>query len=344
LYGLLNLALQCYGKWKKIIYEEPLITKGLVAAAIIYVISNIFTKGYKKPWKYRRWIMSAFIGFISTLTLYSLLPDTLRFSRAIFLFSPLVFLAYILFTRYLLNKLHSEGFPFSRDKRTRFGILGDTIEFDRVKELISQTKSIDSDFIHFDINEDKRYEKIDEIISVYNLDELIFCAANLSSSDIIKLMSVSSSKKVEFKIAPPESLYIIGSNSVERKGDLFILDVNSITKSENKRKKRLFDTVSSILLLILSPLIGWFSNSIASFVKNLFSVIFRDKSLVGYSKSLENNTELPKIKQGILEVCEPETNLEVKLKLNVLYARDYKLRNDFSILLKNWRFIGEKLL
>ncbi len=340
LFLLLSFALQCYGKWKQIDYQEDLITKGLVAASTIYIIVNLIVKGYAKPWNYRRWFTAALIGSVSTLTLYSLLPDTLRFSRAIFLFSPVVFLVYILLTRFSLNKLSSTRFPFRRDQKIKFGILGNQAEYDRVKELISQTKSADSEYIHFNIEEDKRYRQLDEIISVYGLDEVVFCAANLSSSDIIRLMSKSESKKVDFKIAPPESLYIIGSNSVDKKGDLFILDVNSISKDENKRKKRVFDVIASLVFLLFSPVLVWFTKSPRNFMKGIFSVLRSHKTWVGYTPGLETNLDLPKLKQGLVQISSSKTSPEVKTKLNVLYARDYKLRNDLSLVLKSWTNVG----
>ena len=61
---------------------------------------------------------------------------------------------------------------------------------------------------------------------------------------------------VDFKIAPPESLSIIGSNSINTAGDLYTIHFNSIGKESNRRNKRLFDVVSSLLLLITFPL--WF--------------------------------------------------------------------------------------
>ena len=46
---------------------------------------------------------------------------------------------------------------------------------------------------------------------------------------------------IEYKIAPPESISIIGSNSIHTAGDLYVVNINSISKRSNKRKKRVFD-------------------------------------------------------------------------------------------------------
>ena len=55
----------------------------------------------------------------------------------------------------------------------------------------------------------------------------------------------SGSKDVEYKIAPPESMFIIGSSSVDNP-KLYVIDINSISKSVNKRNKRVMDIALSL--------------------------------------------------------------------------------------------------
>jgi hypothetical protein len=61
--------------------------------------------------------------------------------------------------------------------------------------------------------------------------------------------------------SPPESLFIIGSNSVNNPGELYIIDINSISKSLNKRNKRLIDLVFSFVFFVTSPLLILFQNN-----------------------------------------------------------------------------------
>ena len=73
---------------------------------------------------------------------------------------------------------------------------------------------------------------------IHQIDEIIFCAKDLSSQRIIELMSRLVQTNVDFKIAPPESLFLVGSNSIDSAGDLYVIDINSIAKPENKRKEK----------------------------------------------------------------------------------------------------------
>ena len=66
-------------------------------------------------------------------------------------------------------------------------------------------------------------------------------------------MSDLQNKEVEFKIAHPESLSIIGSNSVNTAGDLYVINLNSIAEISNRRLKILLDILISLILLISLP-------------------------------------------------------------------------------------------
>ena len=338
LFGLFLFTLQCYGKWQQIDYNQELTYKVLLGESVVYISSLLFSSAFRKPWKKWNLFKSCILGFAVSLGLYSLMPDTMRFSRAIILLSPLITGIYLIVSRGLLNIISKKRFPFRTDKSTKFGIIGDVVEFNRVTELISQTRTLDSEYIHFDIEKEKeKIEQIDELINVYNLNEIVFCAVNLSSSDIIRLMSLSSNKHVDFKIAPPESLYIIGSNSIDKKGDLFILDVNSISKNENKKKKRTFDLLAGILLFTILPVLIVANKSAIKLVKNLGNLIIGKKTLVGYAGKLNKPKNLPGLKPCIISTVNESASIDIIQKMNVLYARDYKWRNDLSTLIKNLR-------
>jgi hypothetical protein len=71
--------------------------------------------------------------------------------------------------------------------------------------------------------------------------------------------------------------------------------------------------------------------------KNIFLVLFGLKSWVSYDNS-EGNKGLPKIKPGVLSPVShfPSVYSNLSLaKLNMLYAKEYRLKTDFEIILKN---------
>ena len=187
--------------------------------------------------------------------------------------------------------------------------------------------------------------QIKDIINIYKVDEVIFCAKDLPSQIIIDKMSELNVSQVEFKIAPPESLSIIGSQSIKTSGDIFILELDSITKSNNKRTKRFFDLTISVVLLPLSPLLVFFQKRPQGLFSNLFQVIIAKKSWVGYRfTDVDAQHKLPKIKSGVLNPTDvlksKNISPETIERLNLLYARDYKVINDLNILIKGFSELG----
>jgi lipopolysaccharide/colanic/teichoic acid biosynthesis glycosyltransferase len=150
------------------------------------------------------------------------------------------------------------------------------------------------------------------------------------------------SAEVDFKIAPPGSLSIIGSNSIDTAGDLYVIDFNSISKPHNKRNKRVFDILTSLLFLALLPMTMLIQKKPFAYLSNLFLVIFGAKTWVGYEAGAD--PRLPRMKKAVLP---PYANLsardtETKDKINLSYSRNYKVENDLRIILKNIRALGSE--
>jgi lipopolysaccharide/colanic/teichoic acid biosynthesis glycosyltransferase len=160
-------------------------------------------------------------------------------------------------------------------------------------------------------------------------------------------MSNLKDEQVDYIIAPPESLSIIGSNSINTSGDLYVIDINSIIKRANRRNKRMLDFLVSLTLLIFYPIFLFLVKKPIGLFRNIFSVLFAWKSWVGFSPHTELEMHrLPEIKQGVLNPLDafkhkhmPE---EAIARLDLLYARDYKLTNDLNIVIKGYRNLGRQ--
>ncbi|HOW31420.1 MAG TPA: hypothetical protein PLP88_07630, partial [Bacteroidales bacterium] len=189
--------------------------------------------------------------------------------------------------------------------------------------------------------------QIRDIITIYDIDEVIFCAKDIAAEVIIDHMSELQDLQVDYKIAPPESLSIIGSNSINTAGDLYVIDINSISKTENRRNKRLFDISGSMLLLATSPVTAFLTRNPAGYLLNLLKVFIGKRSFSGYCPTKIQDFRLPSIRRGILHPADalPKSALseEAYQKLNMLYARDYHIGNEFRLLLRGFRNLGRKV-
>jgi len=188
--------------------------------------------------------------------------------------------------------------------------------------------------------------QVKDIISIYKIDEVIFCSKNLSHQTIIDKMAEWHKTAVEYKIAPEDSLSIIGSNSINTRGDLYTINISTINKPANRRNKRFLDLFISLTSLCLYPFLLFIVKKPRHFFTNIIKVLSGKKSWVGYYPDKDNTFHLPKIKPGILT---PLTSLkkinlsaEMISNANILYARDYSVWKDLNTILINFREMGRK--
>jgi O-antigen biosynthesis protein len=324
------------------------------AYLLTWIISIFFSGGYKKPVRLFHVARGILWGTIAILLIYSLVDEKYRFSRALILFGSIWAAVILISYRLLLHSMNVKILGLELKRVKRIAIAGHPEEAYRVKEILDQTR-IQSEFAGFiSIDEETSgtqyigtISRLNEIVQINRIDEIIFCAENISSADIIKAMLELTSLDVDFKIAPPESISIIGSNSIHTAGDLYVVHINSVSSPANRRKKRIFDMASALILLLLSPVLIWFFSRKSAFLNNLLQVIAGRKTWVGYIGAVSSQQELPFIKPGVLtpaDIFSDKKTAAVKdssyAGLNMLYARDYSIITDAEILMKGWKKIG----
>ncbi|MBL7888562.1 MAG: glycosyltransferase [Bacteroidia bacterium] len=331
-------------------YSQALIAIAFPAYILIWMFTVYLSGGYDKPVRLFRILRGVLVGTGIILIGYSLLPEDYRFSRALILLGMgWVMITYII-SRLTFHLAGLKSFNLNPDKSKRIAIIGTKDEYERVSNLLKQT-NINSSFSGFVSagQQDGHHEncigqidQIEEIIEIYKINEVIFCSRDISSQGIIDHMHTLVSADVDFKIAPPESISIIGSNSIDTAGDLYIIDVNSISKPKNKRNKRLFDILASLLIIAFSPILLFFQKNKGAFIANMFAVLLGIKSWVGYG--IDKNEHLPKLKTSVLTPADAIKNIhlspETRDRLNLSYSKDYKVENDLNIVWKGLSNLG----
>jgi O-antigen biosynthesis protein len=317
-----------------------------------WMISIYYSGGYDKPislWKSFRGLIT---GTIIILVIYALLPEHFRFSRTLILTGTAWGVIALTLSRMILHFLHISGYRINANKSKRFAVVGEGMEVHRVADLLQKALS-NPGFIGL-INSNKlpgdkngflgNISQIGDIINIYKIDELIFCAKDMPAENIIDQMSALQHTQVEYKIAPPESMSIIGSNSINTAGDLYVIDINSIGKFQNKRSKRVFDAVISLALLASYPITVFITGHPVNYMLNIVKVLFGLKSITGYHPVEQHDHKLPDIRQGIIyptdALNQQDPDQQTISRLNMLYARDYRIGNEFRLLYKGFRHLG----
>lgn len=193
-------------------------------------------------------------------------------------------------------------------------------------------------------------ENLLEKIKTNQITDLIFSADDCTASQIIQSMTLLGNEDIRFRLFPKNSNEIIGSHSKNTLADLFTLNLDfAIQQPVHQRIKRIFDSIVALLLFLLGPVVMFQMRHRKQFYKNILKVILGKKSWVGYCR-LEDyeSSGLPKIKEGILN---PSCLLDVQGKvasnlvnrINLNYAKDYNVYQDFLIMIKDWQKLDGSL-
>ena len=337
-------------------FPEALFFAVLPFYTFIWLLSIYFAGGYKRPVLLEKIGRGILTGTIIILLIYALLSENLRFSRAIILLGTLWVLFATYSFRYFLGKLHLTHYPIGKIRMKRILIIGNLEEVKRISVLLGTTP-LQKEFVGFIYHKGKQEEnqkneefignlsQLKDIISIYKINELIFCGANLPAKEIITIMTDLQDLALEFKIAPSESTYIIGSNTINSLGDMYLLHINSIGKKENKHKKRLSDVCLCCFFLVFYPVCSWFVKRKAMFLRNIFMVLIGKKTWVGYSPLIHKNEKsLPTLQKGVLFSTDTlrleQYHDDIIHQVNTIYAQGYKVSTDLQIIFKAFKHLG----
>lgn len=339
----------------KALNYPPLFMTVIVPLYVLTWITCSYLYGaYDKPIKISAIVRAVFSGTLLILIIYSLLPETLRFSRALILIGGVWAGIAMISFRWLLNMLKIKAFEPAKNDGKRVAVIAEPDEGQRVLSLLNmagstfnligvvnpnptgsknKTNLVNEPHIIGYLNQ------LEEIVNVYHVNEVIFGSKNIATSKIIDQMLNLNKQGIEFKIAPPNSAYIIGSNSIHNTGDLYFVDVNALNTSGNKRKKRIFDILCVIILTMASPILFLLVKKPLNFIKNLFRVLLGKYAWVGLNNKDEINQYTGRIKPGIIKPSDGLANTTVDesllSRMNMFYARNYKMQNDAEIVWRN---------
>ena len=336
---------------KDITFDPSILQIALPGYTLIWMTSIYFSGGYDKPFRSKTSLYGTLLGTIFILTLYALLPKTFQFSRLFILVGAVIVSLYYIVSRLLLSRFIGGRFSTSEKKQKNFTIVGSPFEIERVEQLLKQSNPGNHTIYAVSASDSKSenqlgtISQLDQIVHLHPIDEVIFCAKDISSNAIINWMVALNKYPIDFKIAHPDSLFLIGSNSSNTNGELYTIDLYNINTPSNKRNKRTFDFVVSFTGVLLVPFTIWFYLDKKQYLTNLIQCLIGKKTWVGFSIHSQSPTiHLPKISEGIFTPTTNSQTSETVLidKLNMIYARDYSVLKDWDIIKKNLRSLDRK--
>lgn len=226
-------------------YPRQMVHLALPAFVLVLIFANILSGGYRSPFNLIKTSRGILYGTIFILAVYALLPIEYRFSRALIVYGAVWTLLATLLIRLILSLTGQKEYQLDIRKKRRIAIIGSFEEVERVKNLLGMSglfvqqivcvfpeQTIPSEYFVGTL------AQLKEIIAIHGIHEVIFCAKDIPSQEIIRNMKLLNQTRVDFKIASPDSDSVIGSNSPNSSGDLYVINVNSFTR--NKRWFKFF--------------------------------------------------------------------------------------------------------
>lgn len=320
------------------------------AYIVIWLTTIYLSGGYDKSFKPLRIIQSMMIGTIFILIGYSLLDESLRFSRIIILMGSVWGLLSLILLRWIYQQL---GFKqFNRENAKRIIMVGKPDEVVRIENLIIKngTKPEFLKFVSPDAVPKEQIHYIGnvnsllDLVKFHHVTEVIFCARDITYQQIINKLTYLQEVQITSKIALEDGYAIIGSNSISSTEDLYLQDIKVITSSENIRNKRLIDIIISLVLICMLPINLFLIPNFKGLLKNIVQVIFNQKTWVGFCPQPDESLKLPLIKKGILFISDGIKDFKASPDLikavNLNYAQKYHISKDLLTIYIGFKKLG----
>lgn len=328
-----------------IIYSNKLLWISFPAFTVIYLMVAYYAGLYDKFYRTANLIRSTAIATLALLAIYALLPEDLRFSRAIVVFGALLAFVFITIERIFLIRTQLLYQPAEKISKPYILIAASKEKYEKIKEVLKQ-KNMDAKIIgRIATNNNGNHflaklDNVNEIAESLGAKEIIFSADDLSYKEMIQKLQKLKGLKARFFTGNS----IIGSDDRKTQGKILSAEAGyRLSKSNHKRIKRLIDVSFAVVSIILFPVHFFFVKNPLHFLKHCVEIITGAKTWIGYLFPLPT---LPKLRKGVLApngipLSALQTlPLESLQQLDYWYAQDYEPFHDIKLILKNYRHLG----
>ena len=335
-----------YSQISGINYPTEILKLLFPSYGLIFLMAIYLNNGYSQSPFIGRILKGVLWGGISGLLLYGLLDESYRFSRVVVLIGAIISALNIVLYRWAINKTGVTAILFKSLPDIRMAIVGKEGGINRVKKLLQKTTNVPKMILEVHPSYNFKNEsdhfianlgQLPDALKIFHINQIIYCAEDMDSGSIINEMMIQENPQIELKIAPPESAFIIGSQSINTSGEILSINtINTFLKEESQNSKRLFDVLSSFIILIFSPLLLLVNNHRIQLFRNIFQVLFGMKTWVGFVNLEDHQTIIKSIKPSVLHIGMPYKNQNKRKDfyetLNLTYAKKYDFTIDFSLI------------
>ena len=320
----------------------------------IILLSLYLNGAYDKPFSRKSSWIGFFTGLVMILVVYALLPIELRASRMVILMGSVVYMIWLSITRSILKPWNSLSKDTAESSARKAIIVAGEEEAGRIKELINRSRD------HLDIigtvSPDQSstlsngslgtIAQLDDIIRIHQVREIIFSAQDVPFSVFTASMT-RLGPSLRYMLAASTTMNIVGSIGKDTAGESYAIRIHfQLSQPSTKRAKRIFDILSSLMMMMVSPLLAFIIPHPLALLKNIAMVGSGNKTWVSYHPDDPLINSLPALAPGVLCPAYPTDEIDVNRRLrhiHYVYARDYHWTTDLSILVAQFMKTGQTL-
>ena len=268
-------------------------------------LSGVYFKNNRPIVMVRSMIVTTlFIGFT-----YGLLPDELRFSRALLLLGALGGLSAMLGWRAVLSVLSGKPMFEGATKQPRILFFGSKYSKGALDDILHSSGIIPSFYWEEvpNFNNDDWLLKLQALVRLHRINELIVDVSEVSNTRLISILT-SLGEQTSVKSLMPEHKYIIGSDSSLTQGTTYRKSQQT-ADPQYLRQRRVFEITATFLVVSLAPMTlvcalatGRFS-AWKLWIRYSGHIMTGEKSLIGYSRSLSEKFNVPPLPHPIFDIC-----------------------------------------
>jgi O-antigen biosynthesis protein len=316
-------------------YFKDTIFYNFIVYALVLLLSFWYFGWYERFKKIKYLSYGLLVGIIGLLVIYSLLPENLRYSRAlIFLGSGfgsilvLVF-SYIISAFGKANNIKYLIVSSAKDEQNLVSVVKSNEGNAQFIGRISPTNELTS-------NELGMLTDIQKVVTAYQPNLIVFNSKDLSNGSIIESMMIPNSS-LRYMITSVGNSVILGSESKNRRGKIYEIEpLYRLAKAQYRRLKRIIDIIFSIIFLLIFPILLLTKRH---FIIHSFNTILGSKTWIGYIRNEVDS--LPPLlphyfntNKLIGEVVQEEI-VDDQDKADLCYAKYYHPFQDLLILYRN---------
>ena len=328
-----------------LVYSETLLRYSFSGFSFLFLLVSYYTGLYQKKFRFRQLFYSSSICLLILLSVYSLLPESVRFSRGIVLMgSVFSFGVLMLWRRVLLfidfleqaedtNRLYTIVVGTEKDKKNVIQLSARANPSPQIRGWVS------TDAEEYSLG---KIEKISSILESMPVKQLILCEGNSFSFEKIISFYEKNAGSLQLRLHADGSNSVVGSDSREYAGEVIGEPSYLLHVPTRRRLKRLVDVVVSVFFLSVFPLHFLLNRRPVGLLFHSLKVLFAQKTWIGYSGDASG---LPFLKPSVLGPAGLPHKLNQLTKdglrqANDWYALEYDVMYDLITVFSHYKHLG----